>query len=766
MSQSLASIDRPVGMRLRADLLVSEVEWSGSTTWVVKDPLTLEHFQFSAEEYALMDWLRQSVTMAELQRLFNRRFSPQTIKPEVIWDFLSRLHTAGLLISDSAGQGAELLLQRDRERTRRLAFSWTGLLGIRFRGFDPDGLLKGVHDEFRWLFSPVAFLPALALVLYALSLVVGHFEEFRSRLPELGAFVDPRNLVWLLLVIGVVKVLHEFGHAMACKHFGGEVHEMGFMLLVFSPCLYCDVSDAWRFPSKWRRIAVSAAGIMVELVLASTATIIWWYAQPGVVQLVALNIMIICTVNTLLVNGNPLMRYDGYYIFSDLMETPNLWQRSREAFKHFWSDWLLGQPTDDDPLIPASKRPWLAAYAIVSKMYMTVVCVMIVWGLVKVLYPFHLQNLAFAVGFTVLGSALVAPISSAVELARNPIRRAELRTGRLSLLTALGLALLVAVLAIPIDYNVRAPLVIMPDDASRVYATAGGTLTKMLPAGSKVHRGDVIGQLQDTSAELEIARLEGELKLRQLHVDHLERLRGVDHDANDQLPTARTALADSQRRLDERRDEAKRLTLIAPVDGVVIPAPRTVGKVGGAHPTRLPAWSGSLLDAKTLGAHVEPGTLICLVGDPRKLTAVLLVDDTDIKRLEPGQKTRLRIDELPGQVIDGEVVEVARHEVDDPENTKMRRADLSPLLAGVVAPGRSGALYEARVRFELGARSEERGASTSELGHVQQSNDSLLAPRSSQLIIGGRGEGKVTAERITVGRRIYRYLAQTFRLPM
>src|SRR5439155_21055632 len=119
-----------------------------------------------------------------------------------------------------------------------------------------------------------------------------------------------------------------------------EVHEMGFMLLVFSPCLYCDVSDAWRFPSKWRRIAVSAAGIMVELVLASAATIIWWYAQPGVVQLVALNIVIICTVNALVINGNPLMRYDGYYIFSDLMETLLLWQRSSEAFRDCWSAWL------------------------------------------------------------------------------------------------------------------------------------------------------------------------------------------------------------------------------------------------------------------------------------------------------------------------------------------------------------------------------------------------------------------------------------------
>src|SRR2546423_49891 len=266
---------------------------------------------------------------------------------------------------------------------------------------------------------------------------------------------------------------------MVCKHFGGEVHEMGFMLLVFSPCLYCDVSDAWRFPSKWRRIAVSAAGIMVELVLASLATIVWWYAQPGIMQLVALNIMVICTINTLLINGNPLMRYDGYYIFSDLVETPNLWQRSREAFRHFWSNWLLGQPATDDPLIGASRRPWLAGYAVLSKIYLTLICITIVWRLVKALHPYHLQNLAFAIGCTVLGGALVAPISNVVQLARNPIRRAELRTGRLSLLLAIGLTAVVGILAIPVDYNIRAPLALMPDNAARLYAPIGGTLVSM-----------------------------------------------------------------------------------------------------------------------------------------------------------------------------------------------------------------------------------------------------------------------------------------------
>jgi putative peptide zinc metalloprotease protein len=737
MSKPQSSIDRPLALRLRPDLVAVRVETSGGA-WVVKDPVTLEHFQFTDEEYALMDWLRQPVSIAELQRLFARRFPPQTISPQAVWEFLSRLHDTGLVISEGSGQGRELLARARREQTRRWALAWTGLLAIRFRGVDPDAFLTAVHGQIRWLFSPAAMLSAVAVSLYALWLVFGHLDEFGHRLPELAALADPRNLPWLLLAIGAVKILHELGHALTCKHYGGEVRELGFMLLMFAPCLYCDVSDAWRIRSKWRRIAVSAAGMIVEFVLAAVATIVWWHARPGVVQLVALNVMIICTVNTLLVNGNPLMRYDGYYILSDLTETPNLWQRSRDVLRRITSGWLFGRPAPDDPLVPARQRPWLALYAIASKVYLTFVVVALFWGLVVLLYPLHLQNLAYAVGLTMIGAALVGPVTNAVRLARNPIRRAELRKGRLSLAAAIGLAALVGVLSLPVNYYVRAPLVLMPADAQRVYATIEGTLSSALPAGTHIKRGEAIGTLGNTETELELARLEGEARLRQLRVEHLELLRGLDREANDSLPTARAALADSQRRLAEVRGESQRLTLTAPVDGVVIPAPRTAPSA--APELRLATWSGSLLDAANAGAHVEPGMLVCMVGDPARLEAVMIVDDTDVKRLQPGQHARLRIDQLPGQIIEGEIVDVARHDARDAENAATGQADLASLFAGVVSPDHRGALYQARVQFD--------------------------SPLSESLVIGGRGEAKVAAERITVGRRILRYFAHTFRLPL
>ena len=153
----------------------------------------------------------------------------------------------------------------------------------------------------------------------------------RLRLPEFQAFFSLQNVGWLALSVILAKTLHELGHALACRHFGGECHEMGVLLLVFLPCLYCNVSDAWMFNSRWRRVAVDVAGMYVELVLAAACTFLWWFTVPGWINSICFNLMIVCSLNTLLFNGNPLLRYDGYYLLADLWEIPNLHERSATA---------------------------------------------------------------------------------------------------------------------------------------------------------------------------------------------------------------------------------------------------------------------------------------------------------------------------------------------------------------------------------------------------------------------------------------------------
>jgi putative peptide zinc metalloprotease protein len=361
----------------------------------------------------------------------------------------------------------------------------------------------------------------------------------------------------------------------------------------------------------------------------------------------------------------------------------------------------------------------------------------IVWALVVVLYPLHLQKLAYCLAVVMLGGALYQPAASLGRVMRHPARRAELRTGRLAIVGAVALAALVVILAWPVNYYVRAPLVVMPANAARIYSSMDGTIVSSLPAGERVSAGQAIAVLENPAVALEVMRLAGQRQEQQLRVEHLDRLRGVDPKASEQLPAARAVLASLDVRLQERQRDAERLNLTAPSDGVVIAVPRTA--LRNDRHDKLPTWSGLALDAANYGAQIEAGTLLCLVGDPNERSAMLLLEDTDASRLRPGQAVRMRLDQLPGQVASGTVVEVSRREADDEAMEPRQQDTLATLFAGLIAPGGKRSHYQVRVEF-----------------------DEL----PQELVIGGRGAAKVAAERITLARSVWRFVARTFRLPL
>jgi len=169
----------------------------------------------------------------------------------------------------------------------------------------------------------------LGLVLTGIILAVLHWPELTSDVVD--RVLATENVALIVCVYPVVKSLHELGHAFATKVWGGEVHEVGIMLLVFIPVLYVDASASAAFRQKHRRIIVGAAGILVETALAAIAIIIWIYGSPGIGRAIAFNVILIGGVSTLLFNGNPLLRFDAYFILSDLIEIPNLGSRATRA---------------------------------------------------------------------------------------------------------------------------------------------------------------------------------------------------------------------------------------------------------------------------------------------------------------------------------------------------------------------------------------------------------------------------------------------------
>src|SRR6185436_411098 len=218
----------------------------------------------------------------------------------------------------------------------------------------------------RPLFGPFGLLLWLTVVGTGLVLMVQHWSELTQDVSD--RVLAPENLVIMLLVFPVLKAIHEFGHACAVKAWGGEVHEMGIMLLVLMPVPYVDASAASAFPEKLRRVVVGAGGMIVELFIASIALALWLEVQPGILRAVLFNVMLIAGVSTVLFNVNPLLRFDGYYILSDLLEIPNLRQRAQQYLGSLFERGLFGV---DAPRIDATwrERAWLVVFAIGSFIY-------------------------------------------------------------------------------------------------------------------------------------------------------------------------------------------------------------------------------------------------------------------------------------------------------------------------------------------------------------------------------------------------------------
>jgi putative peptide zinc metalloprotease protein len=369
----LSSSARSLSIRQRPDLIARQHYYLGRSYWIVKDPVGLNYFRFQEEEYALLSWLNGNVSLDEIKDRFEKEFPPQKITLDELQQFLGMLHKSGLVIAGVGGQGKELFKRRSERRRKELLNALANILCIRFKGFDPEKVLNWLYPIVWWFYSPVMVTLCIALGLSALTLVAVQFNVFTSRLPAFHEFFNFQNAMLLSVTLAVTKVLHEFGHGMTCKHFGGECHEMGVMILVLTPCLYCNVSDSWLLPSKWARAAIGAGGMYVELILASLATWIWWFSEPGLLNHLCLNVMFVCSVSTLIFNANPLLRYDGYYILSDLAEIPNLRQKSTAVLSRKMGEWFLGLEQPEDPFLPERNQLLFGIYSVAAAIYQWVV---------------------------------------------------------------------------------------------------------------------------------------------------------------------------------------------------------------------------------------------------------------------------------------------------------------------------------------------------------------------------------------------------------
>jgi putative peptide zinc metalloprotease protein len=615
---------KKIRLRLRRDLAITPQKYEGRTYYVVKDPVSLRYYRFKEQEHFLIQLMDGSYTLDDAQKEYEKRFRPERLTLEDLEGFAQQLLTAGLAQNESPQAGKQLFDRRRKRRRSEWMQTLTNILYIKIPVYDPDKLLNRMLPVSRWIFTSWFLALSVCWMLAAVLLVLLHFETFWERVPDYHAFFSFKNVVFMWAALGIVKVIHEFGHGLSCKAFGGEVHEMGALFLVFSPCLYCNVSDAWTLPNKWKRIIISFAGIYVELVIAATATFIWWNTGSGsFVNNLCLSLMIVCSVSTVVFNANPLMRYDGYYILADWLEIPNLRDRSNRYLQRLVMDYCLGIEVQPEQYMALWRRILFVTYAIVSYIYRWVVTFSILFFMYKFLEPHKLGTLGKMMA---VGAALSMVGWPTYRMGKNLNKRGRLpdmKSGRVTL-SAIGLAailFLVFLVPLPVARVRQAALVqVQERHIEKAILQTSGVLEELLVRdGQEIKANDILAKFRSLDLENELAEYEAQGKISdnqyeeytkqaaQLRTDPLYSDKELDNkiaQASGEKEKYKTLVANTKKKLAS-------LTMRAPQDGIVMGPPRI----------------------EEVGKYYEKGTPICKVGDPHFLRVLIPLSPADYRLL-------------------------------------------------------------------------------------------------------------------------------------
>ncbi len=662
--------------RLRPDLVIVEQTYRGETSYVVKDREAQKYFRFRPIEIAVMQELDGENTIEEAAQALAREGVPVTAG--ALEKFARKLQGMGLL-ERSLAERSVLQLERLRsERKQRLKpSSYRGsLLRMRWSVGDPDQWLERWLPRVRFMFTP-AFI-AVSVVLFMVYAAV-----CIARWPELGAAITtlytPSQytlgfvLTLYLTAIGII-VVHELGHAFACKYFGGEVHEMGAMLIYFEPAFYCNVNDAWTFPELSHRLWVTAAGSWIQLVFGAFAAMVWWLAAPGtLVSQVALAAVLIGGITTILANANPLIPLDGYYALSDWLEIPNLRQRAFGYLAWTIKRYLLRLEVPEPPADAREKK------------------VFVIFGLLSAAY---ISALLFFIGGLVFGwvsrsmglLGATAFIITVWAMARNAIRKAaravvtalrehrDFWRRRTTVLWGLGgVATLVLIGLVPWPMTARGQFTVAASPTITLVAATDGVVEQVFAReGTRVDAGAPVLRLRNFALEREAAR-------------YRRAADSLDLEAFRARASGRGEAALAQR-LSAERDQAR-----AELDGIE-------GRIRALTiRSPFPAVVATTRLEEYVGRYYEGGDSVATLIGTGPMEARIPLGRAGASLVEPGHVVRLVSVADPGAPFKGVLTGVAAAANGDSERALEVRVRLpADVDGGVWRPGVTG---EAKVTF-------------------------------------------------------------------
>ncbi len=548
--------------RLLARVRLHRHRYRGERWYLLQDPASGRVQRFTPAARLLLAAMDGQRTVDALWQLARQRLGEDAPTQDEVIQLLGQLHAADLLATDAAPDALEVFERGSKQEAAKRRRSWANPMALRIPLWDPGRFLDRHAALWRALWSRWAALAWLAVVLPALLLLPQHWPELTGNLSDRVLQAD--NLLLIVLVFPLIKALHELGHATATRAAGGEVHDMGLMLLVLMPVPYVDASSATVLRSRWQRALIGAAGMVVELFIAALAFYAWLALEPGLVRALCFNILVVAGVSTLVFNGNPLLRYDAYYILADLIELPNLAQRATRYWAYLFEHHVLRVRDASSPAINAGERAWFFGYGLLSTLYRIFVTLAIALFIGTQFFFFGVLLALWAV-LAMMGLPVLRAIKHLQSRPSLRARRPRVLAGAMLLVAVLG----GTALWWPAPHSTQADGVVWLPEQATLRAGTGGFIGSIeQPPGSLVRAGQVLITRNDPALAAQLQALQGRVaELEASHAIELVNDRARALIVEEQLLLERQALARAQQR-------GAQLPVAAPSDGIfTLPAP-------------------------------------------------------------------------------------------------------------------------------------------------------------------------------------------------
>jgi putative peptide zinc metalloprotease protein len=541
---------------LRVSLLpsasVTEQTYRGKPWYVLKDNYNDKFFRVNASTFNFIKSLTVGKTVDEIWNDYAEKYPSEAPSREEAISIIAQLHAYNILFFQHSVDNEEIFDRMQRSSRQQLLADISSFLYFKIPLWNPNKWLASLHSSISSIPAPVFLIVwAGVLVLGALTALQHHAEIF----DESQGIVSLENLPWLYFSLALMKLFHETCHGLLCKKYGGDVNAFGLAFLVFTPLPYVDVTSSWDFKNKWHRAYVGFAGIGVELFIAALAAIVWANIGSGLLSSICFNLMFIGTVSSLLFNGNPLLKFDAYFILADILEIPNLYAKAQQQWLYFGKRYCLGNHVATAPSTDQKERLILYSYGFLSSAYLLFVTLGIsillldkwfILGLVFILF--------FVFRFLRLCWKLIAYIHGPESLF-NKTRALSFVYGGLAVVVAFSCL-------VPLRHHISAPGILEASQYKIYYCKTDGFLSDIrVKNGEHVHKGQQIAALKNIDLADQLS--ENELELHSSDILY----RGAISTNHGDINPIKEHIANLERERKHLLEELSYLNIYADFDG-------------------------------------------------------------------------------------------------------------------------------------------------------------------------------------------------------